>query len=52
VLEPLYEAAAEAVTIEGDPDCSESVIAWNEGYYKGIADAVARIRAGVVVSLS
>ena len=51
VLEPLYEAAAEAVRIDGDPDVSESVIAWNEGYYKGIKDALARVRAGVVISL-
>lgn len=49
VLEPLFEAAAEAVKIDGDPDCSESVIAWNEGYYKGVTDALARVKAGVVV---
>jgi hypothetical protein len=49
VLEPLYEVAAEAVRIDGNPDCSESVIAWNEGYYKGISDAVAQLRARVVV---
>jgi len=52
VLEPLYEAAVEAVRIDGDPDVSESVIAWNEGYYKGITDALARVQAGVVVSIS
>lgn len=51
MLEPLYEAAAEAVKIDGDPDCSESAIAWNEGYYKGITDALARVRAGVVISI-
>jgi hypothetical protein len=51
VLEPLYEAAAEAVKIDGDPDVSESVIAWNEGYYKGITDALARVQAGVVISI-
>ena len=51
VLEPLYEAAAEAVKIDGDPDVSESAIAWNEGYYKGITDALARVQAGVVISV-
>ena len=51
MLEPLYAAAAEAVKIEGDPECSESVIAWNEGYYQGITDALARVQAGVVISV-
>ncbi|HZQ85371.1 MAG TPA: hypothetical protein VFA83_11060 [Acidimicrobiales bacterium] len=50
VLEPLFEAAAERVRIAGDPDCNEAAVAWNEGYYKGICDALSRLSSSVSVS--
>jgi hypothetical protein len=50
VLEPLLEAAAQRVSIAGDPDCNEAAVAWNEGYYKGICDALSRLSSSARVT--
>lgn len=50
LLEPLYAAASEMVRMAGDPDCNESAVAWNEGYYKGICDAIARLSDSISVT--
>ena len=53
VLGRLFEAAVERVRfLAGDPDCSTSAIAWNEGYYMGVRDALAQVGAGEVITLT